>query len=325
MKKTFKVLGYVLAGIVLLLLILAAYVQIKGIPSYEVNVPEQYAVSSDSLSIANGKRLVNLICTDCHLNNENGLLEGKKMTDIPSLFGEVWSANLNNPKTGIGAYSNEELAYLLRTGIKKDGQYTPPWMVKLPNLADADLQDMLAFLRSDDPMLAASDKVQPACEPSFLVKALSQVVFKPFPYPEQEVPLPDPNDRLAKGAYLADAVVGCFSCHSADFTTNDDYTPTQSAGYYGGGTAMTDAADQTIYSANITMDTKTGIGSWTEEEFIKAVKWGGGPKYPIRAPMPKYTALSDEEIGAIFAYLKSVPVVENEVDRTRPVQETAKK
>lgn len=317
MKKVLKIIGIILAAVVVLLICFAAYIQISGIPSYDVNAPESYAIKSDSASIANGEKLVRLTCMDCHINYDNKLLEGKKMYDIPPAFGEVWSANLNHPETGLPSYTDAELAYLLRTGVKKDGKYAPPWMVKFPNMADEDLQDIIAFLRSDDPMLAPSEKVQPAPQPSFLVKFLTHIVFKPFPYPEREIPLPDPGDKVARGRYLADAVVGCFSCHSADFTTNDDFHPHKSAGYYGGGTAMKDAADQDIFSANITMDPETGIGTWTEEEFVRAVKMGAGPTYPIRAPMPKFVDLTDEEIRTIYAYLKTVPLVKNAVDRTR--------
>lgn len=317
MKKVLKIVGIVLGVILILVAGFALYVNITGIPSYDTEPPENYAVSMDSASIRNGEKLVRLVCMDCHINYDNNLLEGKKMHDIPPAFGEVWSANLNHPETGLSSYSNEQLAYLIRTGIKKDGQYAPPWMVKLPNMADEDLKDVLAFLRSDSPMLQTSEIKQPAPKPSFLVKFLSHVAFKPYPYPEKEIALPPAGDKVARGQYLADAVAGCFSCHSADFTTVDEYTPTNSAGYFGGGNLMKDAAGQDIYTANLTMHPETGIGSWTEQQFIDAVKWGRGPKYPVRAPMPKYTDLTDEEIGAIFAYLKTIPVIENDVDRTR--------
>jgi muramoyltetrapeptide carboxypeptidase LdcA involved in peptidoglycan recycling len=54
-----------------------------------------------------------------------------------------------------------ELEYLVRTGVKANGQYVPPWMPKQPRMADEDLHSIVAFLRSDDPMVAATE-VQPA-------------------------------------------------------------------------------------------------------------------------------------------------------------------
>jgi mono/diheme cytochrome c family protein len=321
MRKTLKIIGILLGVIVLAVGGFAAYIQASGIPSYALDLPESYEVEMDSASIAQGGKLVKQICYDCHSDPKTNTMQGKKMFDIPPSFGEVWSPNLTHPEQGLSSYTNEELAHLIRTGIKKDGKYAPPWMVKLPNMADEDLEDIIAFLRAgDDPILASSDVVQPAPNPSFLVKFLSHVAFKPYPYPEKPISLPDPKDQIAQGRYLANAVYGCFSCHSASFETTDEYTPENSQGFYGGGTEMLDAAGQKIYSANITMDEETGIGTWTEADFIKAVKWGSSPKYPVRVPMPKFTTLEDEEVAAIYAYLKTVPVIENEVDRTRPVQ-----
>lgn len=318
MKKALKIIGILLGIVILAVGGFAAYIQATGIPTYELQLPERYEVEMDSTSIVNGGKLVKQLCYDCHADPKTKTMQGKKMFDIPPSFGEVWAPNLTHPETGLARYSNEELAHLIRTGIKKDGKYAPPWMIKLPNIADADLKDVIAFLRAgEDPMLAPSNVTQPAPQPSFFVKFLSHVAFKPYPYPNEEVALPDPNDQVAVGAYLSTAVYGCFSCHSAGFETVDEYTPANSQGFFGGGTQLLDAAGQTIYSANITMHETTGIGTWSEEDFIKAVKWGAGPKYPVRVPMPKYTDLTDEEVAAIFAYLKTVPVIEHAVDRTR--------
>jgi mono/diheme cytochrome c family protein len=71
------------------------------------------------------------------------------------------------------------------------------------------------------------------------------------------------------------------------------------------------------YAANITSDTNTGIGIWTEEMFISAMRTGKhmGAGRPIRPPMPWQASanLSDDDLKAIFAYLKSVPAVKNHV------------
>jgi len=69
------------------------------------------------------------------------------------------------------------------------------------------------------------------------------------------------------------------------------------------------------FGSNLTPDTKTGIGDWTAETFIESMRTGthvdqGRPFLP---PMPTYSQLNDEELHAIFAYLQSVPPVENEV------------
>ncbi|MGE3800649.1 MAG: cytochrome c [Candidatus Kapaibacterium sp.] len=72
----------------------------------------------------------------------------------------------------------------------------------------------------------------------------------------------------------------------------------------------------TTYASNLTPD-ETGIGSWTEEQFLKAIKQGlktGGAR-PLMPPMPwqGYSKLSDGDLKAIFAYLKSLPPISNAV------------
>lgn len=187
-------------------------------------------------------------------------------------------------------------------------------------MADEDVEDIIAFIRSDHPSLQASEAVQPASEPSFLVKFLCNAVFKPYPLPEKRIEKPNPGDQVALGKYIANDVLQCFECHSADFTTNDTYTPENSVGFYSGGNKMPDIDGNDIYSANITMDKNTGIGTWTEDDFVKAVRFGSRPDgTPIMYPMEKFSLLSDDEVKAIFAYLKTVPIIENDI-KNKPLE-----
>jgi hypothetical protein len=76
-----------------------------------------------------------------------------------------------------------------------------------------------------------------------------------------------------------------------------------------------------VYAANLTPDVETGIGSWTEEEFIATMHTGKerGTGRPILPPMPwqNLSAQPDENLRAIFAYLKSIPAVKNRVAAPR--------
>jgi len=71
------------------------------------------------------------------------------------------------------------------------------------------------------------------------------------------------------------------------------------------------------YAANLTPDGSTGIGNWTEELFIKALRTGKhmGTGRPILPPMPwfNYAKATDEDLKAIFAYLKSLPPISNKI------------
>jgi hypothetical protein len=74
----------------------------------------------------------------------------------------------------------------------------------------------------------------------------------------------------------------------------------------------------TVYTANLTPDAATGLGAWTEEMFVRAVRTGrhmGGTGRPILPPMPwpNLAQQSDDDLKAVFAYLRSIPAIRNEV------------
>jgi mono/diheme cytochrome c family protein len=73
------------------------------------------------------------------------------------------------------------------------------------------------------------------------------------------------------------------------------------------------------FTANLTPDQETGLGKWTEEMFFRAMRTGRheGHGRPILPPMPyKFVgSLTDDDLGAVFAYLRSVPPVHNRVPR----------
>ncbi len=315
MKKALKIIGIILGIVLLLALAGAAYIHFSGIPSYEVKAPDLKVVP-DSTLVAEGKRLATMVCNQCHMA-KNGKLEGQLMADLPAEFGKAWSANItNHPERGAGRYTDGEIAYLLRTGIKRDGLYAPPWMPKFPHLSDRDLQSIIAYLRSDAPELAASDKTHPASQPSFLTKFLCRIAFKPLPYPDKPIAAPPAEDKVAFGKYVSTAKVECYSCHSASFQTMDVMVPENTPGYFGGGNAMPDLEGRIINTANITKDMETGIGTWTEQQFIETLRFGKRPDgKTLRYPMVPYAAMTEEEASAIWAYLQTLPAISNQVDR----------
>ena len=314
MKKVFKILGILLGLVALLAAAGATYIHLDGIPTYETHPPD-LIVSADSAMIAEGARIASLVCKNCHLA-PNGLLEGHRMEDLPAMFGAVWTANITrDPQHGSGRYSDGELAFLLRTGIKRDGKYAPPWMPKFPHLSDKDLHSIIAYLRSDAPELAASTKQQPLSQPSFMTKFLAHVAFKPLPYPTEPIIAPPITDKVAYGKYISTSKIECFSCHSPSFKTTNAMEPEKTPGYFSGGNAMPDKEGNIIHTRNLTPDKETGLGNWTEEQFIKAVRFGQRDGKPaLRYPMVAFSALSDEEVSAIWAYLQTIPAIHHDVD-----------
>lgn len=320
MKRILRFLGWAALALALVLVAGALFVQLSGIPHYPTRKIE-LKVEVTPERVERGRRTVSMLCAGCHQDPTTRLLSGKRMLDAPAEFGVVYSKNITqHPTKGIGAWTDGEIAFLLRTGIGRDGRYNPPYMPKLGQMADDDLLDLIAFLRSDDPMVRAADVDDRECEPSFLTKLLCRVAFKPFPYPERAISLPDQSDEVALGRYLVTGKLDCYTCHSADFKTVDYFQPEKSEGYMGGGIAMPDLDGRIVYTANLTTDAETGIGRWTKDQFRRTLKVGLRPdNTPIRYPMLPFPELEDREADAIFAYLHTVPALR----KTRPAAAVA--
>lgn len=315
MKKFLKILGIFIGVISAAALTGAAWIHFSGIPEYEANPPE-LTVKADSAMVAEGKRLATMVCQNCHMSS-NGLMEGNEMKDLPEMFGRVWAPNITkDTKYGSGRYTDGELAYLLRTGIKRDGQFAPPWMPKFPHLSDYDLHSIIAYLRSDAPELQPSQVLQPLPQPTFFAKFLCRVAFKPLPYPTEAIVAPPSSDKIAFGKYIATAKVDCFGCHSPSFETMNIMEPEKTPGFFSGGNMMPDLEGNIMVTRNLTPHKETGIGNWTEEQFIKAVRFGQRDNKPaLRYPMVPFTTMTDEEASAIYAYLMSIPPIEHDIDQ----------
>ncbi|HNP17467.1 MAG TPA: cytochrome c [Fulvivirga sp.] len=315
MKKGIKIIGVAIVVILIVAVFFGLFVNFKGIPNY---TPEKinYQVNSSPESIQRGKKLVLSLCANCHINRETGKLTGVRMKDAPPEFGKIYSANITQDKTyGIGDWQDGEIVYLLRTGVKKDGQYAPPYMAKLPEMADEDINAIISFLKSDDKMVLADATPDKPCEPSILTKFLCMVAFKPLPYPTEPIPMPDTTDQVKLGKYLA-LNFECYSCHSADFKTNNFLEPEKSEGFFGGGNKPLNMDGQIVLTSNLTPDQETGIGLWTKGQFVKAVKSGiVDGQSSLQYPMLPYVHLTDKEAEAIFAYLQTIPPIKNKVER----------
>lgn len=123
------------------------------------------------------------------------------------------------------------------------------------------------------------------------------------------------GDAVRRGEYLVNGPGACANCHAA---RNPDFTIVEGMEFAGGFHIVDPAFD--VYVANITPDPKTGIGAWTDEEIIRAIREGvgkdGGIIFPPM-PSPTYNAMSDEDVRAIVAYLRTLKPVENRVPESR--------
>mgnify|MGYP002777003751 CR=1 FL=1 len=314
MQKILRIAGALVLLAVVAVAGFAAFVAARGVPTYDKPTPAPLTVAHTEAQVVRGRKIASMLCVQCH-SVPGQPLKGKLMDDLPTEFGEVWTANITqHPEHGIGRWTDGELVHLLRTGVRRDGRYAVV-MPQFPNMSDADIQAVVAWLRSADPV------VQPDPTPShpnhynFLLKALTNTVMKPLPAPTGPIAPPDTTNPVAYGRYVADGLIACYACHSADFKKMNPLHPELSEGYYGGGNPMLDRQRRVVPSANLTPDETTGLAAhYTEANFVRAVRFG--QRYdgqPLRYPMLPHTGLTDSEVKAIYAYLQTVPAIKNAV------------
>jgi mono/diheme cytochrome c family protein len=117
---------------------------------------------------------------------------------------------------------------------------------------------------------------------------------------------------LERGTYLVESIAACGNCHTPKNPDSGEELETM---VYAGSFMISDSS-VTVYAPNITMDIETGIGGWTDEEIIFALRNGFRPDGTlIRPPMPIsfYRAISDNDARAIVAYLRTIEPVINAV------------
>ncbi len=262
-------------------------------------------------ALQRGHVLVYSICAGCHLNHSDNKFIGNQILDVPGIAGKVYSANLTHSKThGLTErYSDAELMYLIKTGVARDGRFLA-YMLR-PNMADNDINDIIVFLRSDDPGLAATDTTVGLTHFTEAGKIYMDQHANPLPY-KTGVARPAANDSTATGRYLVDNL-GCFHCHSKSLTALNLQDPEKTKGYLAGGTKLKGEKGAEIVAPNITPDKNTGIGNYTRRQFLEALKNGKAPDRELHPPMPRFKLLSDAEINDIYAYLQTVPAKDHKV------------
>lgn len=326
MKKVMKILGLVLGSVVLLLAGYVGYVAATGVPTYDPPSIPNITVEVTPARVARGEVIASIQCMSCHADKDNRVT-GKYMAEVPSMFGKLYSKNITQDKeNGIGNWTDGELIYFLRTGVRRDGSYAPI-MPQYPNVADEDLKSVVAWLRSDRFPVQASKQEPQASEFSIVSKLLTHTLMKPLPYSPVMVAMPDSNNAVALGKYTADAIGDCYACHSGDLIDQDKLNPAKTKGYYGGGIEMVGEGGHKVITANLTFDEKTGIANqYTKEQFIRAVKGGVRPDGTIlKYPMEPKMLLSDREVGAIYEYLKTVPKIQNDIAQKKAELQLATK
>jgi hypothetical protein len=220
---------------------------------------------------------------------------------VPDLPGTIVAANLTpDRETGAGSWTDDQIARAIREGIGHDGRTIFPMMPysEYRNLSDDDVAAVVVYLRSIPPVHNPLPKTKVKFPVNLLVNGAPEPVTEP-------VHAVNVSDQLARGKYMAQ--LGC-GCHRA---VKD--IP------YGGGESLAGPWGATVTSANITQD-PSGISYYDEAQFIKTLRTGyvGARELSSIMPFGEFQNLNDDDLKAIFAYLKTVPPVKHRVDNTMP-------
>ena len=329
-RRVLKVVLWIIAILIVLLVALGFYVNAAWDAPIERPVREMQA-SMDSLTIAHGEFLYKnrAMCWMCHSAdgvNPNDAPSGGRVEDLSDFgpgFGRWYIPNITpDPETGIGQWTDGELVRLLREGIKKDGR--PVFIMpseRFNGLSDEDVLAIVAYLRSLPPVRNPIS----AHEPSLFAKALfSFGVMKPQPEVTMPIATPPSGITVEWGKYLTAHASLCMDCHSpVDLGTGQFYKDSVLVGgnfpfgKAGPGKPVDDPAF--AFGKNLTPDEETGIGTWTEEDFLHSVRTGMRPDSVVVTNHMPYAYMgmwSEEDLRAVFAFLKTLPATRRSVSPT---------
>jgi mono/diheme cytochrome c family protein len=215
-----------------------------------------------------------------------------------------------HPQAGTGQWTDDMIARAIREGIGYDGRALFPMMpyANLRSMSDEDLASVVAYLRSLPPLATA----HPRPEIPFPVNRLINNVPQPLDSP---VPEPDLSTPVKRGEYLT-TLASCVDCHTPMNERGELLTHLA----FGGGQPLSaDGPRPAVASANLT-PSASGIPYYTEELFLETIRTGRVRERQLSDVMPWafYKGMTDEDIKAIFAYLKTLKPVEHYVDNSMP-------
>jgi hypothetical protein len=290
------------------------------------NKPDTPATANaeDSLKnvVARGEYLATrvAICLDCHSHRD---ITKFSMPVVPGtegggsavpfgegegVPGEVFAPNIT--PFALKDWTDDEIATAMTKGINKKGDTLFPLMPyhSYSRIAREDLYSIIAYLRTLKPI----DSTVP---PRKLLIPPSQ--FGPLPQNDitQNVK-PDSSDKVKYGEYLI-TMASCGDCHTPRTPQGPDFSKA-----YAGGSVFSTPFFK-VATANITPDSTTGIGTWSEDAFVgkfkenssdETINQDPGRKNSIM-PWAMYGKMEESDLRAIYAYLRTVPPVKNKVEK----------
>src|SRR5258708_2951520 len=323
MRKIAKVLLFIVAGLVVVVALLALYVR-KALPN--VGKPADLRVQITPARVAHGEYVAKSVggCMICHSNRDTNFYGSPVKDNTLGMGGELFGRREGFPGMiyaasltpyNLGKWTDGELFRAITSGVSWDGHALFPIM-NYPAYGRMDQEDIfsiIAYLRTLSPIVHDVQATQLDFPLNFIVNTI--------PARAALSARPDSNNAAAYGKYLV-TMASCVECHSkADKGKIIEGTE------FGGGRDFGVVNGPAVYSANITPDAETGIGNWSRELFIRKFKQYTDSTYkpkPVAAgefntPMPwlAYAGMREKDLAAIYAYLHGVKPIHNAVKRVQ--------
>jgi mono/diheme cytochrome c family protein len=289
LRRILRWIGYVAAGFVGIVVLAGAatYGLSESRMSKKFDVPQHpITPRTDSASLAVGARLVKVKgCVDCHGAN----LGGSVMIDNFAL-GRLAAPNLTVGGRG-AELEPRDWERAIRHGVRRDGS---PLRVMPANeftgMADDELEAIVGYIRSQPAVATPTTptRVGPVIRALFVAHQFDLLPAELIEHPKTHIAHIDAEPTPKYGEYVA---AGCKGCHG----------PGMSGGKIPG------APPDWKPAANIT---PTGIGHYSEDDFIRILRTGTRPDGSMLDTLMPYRLtkeMTDVELKALFAYLKTVP------------------
>ena len=252
----------------------------------------------------------------CHtdVKNQGALMAGGRALATP--FGTFYSPNVTPDRdTGLGTWAQDDFVRAMRDGEAPDGRHLFPAFpfASFTGMTDPDLADLWAYLRTI-PAIAAPNRDHELDAPfgwRFLLPLWTSLYL-------EQGPLIDDPERSAswnRGRYLVEALAHCGECH----------TPRDLLGGMDRDRWLAGTADGPEGGSvpNITPDSETGIGAWSDDAIRRVLRSGMLPDGDfVGGAMAEagesFRHLTDADLDAIVTYLRGVPAIVNQVTTTKP-------
>ncbi len=291
----------------------------------DVGPPPDITIEITPERVKRGEYLANHVwlCMDCHSDRDWTKFSAPPNPGTEGSGGDEFSQELGFPghyyatnitPGGIGDWTDGEVFRAITSGVSKDGRALFPVM-PYPYMGKADIEDIysvIAYIRT----LPAVEKTYPEPTSDFPMNFIINLIPEE---PDFQKPI-NRSDQIAYGEYLA---WSCVECHTIAEKGQIDLEQS-----FAGGRDFALPGGGTVFSANISPDQETGIGKWTQEQFIKKFKAYADTNYKSSyiekntfntfMPWEMYSGMEEEDLAAIYAYLRTVEPRKNTVTRFIP-------